>query len=156
MTSPQKSAKKITVADKEHEGFSDVERAAIKERAEEVKSSSRRGGKKANEEAAVVAKIAEMEQPDRGLAERFHEIVKASAPDLAPKLWYGMPAYAKDGKVVCFFQSGQKYESRYSSFGFNDPANLDDGNMWPTSFALTKITAAEEKKISTLVKKAAG
>jgi uncharacterized protein YdhG (YjbR/CyaY superfamily) len=97
-----------------------------------------------------------MEQPDRGLAERFHEIVKASAPDLAPKLWYGMPAYAKDGKVVCFFQSGQKYESRYSSFGFNDPANLDDGNMWPTSFALTKITAAEEKKISTLVKKAAG
>jgi len=138
----------------QNEGFTDVERAAMRERAQELKATSRRGGKKVDPEVAVLEKIAEMPEPDRGLAERFHALVTSSAPELSPKLWYGMPAYAKNGKVICFFQSAQKYETKYSSFGFNDTANLDDGNMWPTAFALTKLTAAEEKKISALVKKA--
>jgi uncharacterized protein YdhG (YjbR/CyaY superfamily) len=139
--------------------FTDEERAAMKERAREVKASARRGSradKAAEDEAAVVAKIAEMEDGDRAMAERIHAVVKASAPGLAPKLWYGMPAYAKDGKVVCFFQSAQKFNARYATFGFNDKANLDEGTMWPTAFALTKLTAAGEARIGELVKRAAG
>ncbi|MFG2470514.1 iron chaperone [Streptomyces canus] len=141
------------------ETFTDEERAAMKERAQEVKASARRGSradKAAEDEAAVVAKIAEMEDGDRAMAERIHAVVKASAPGLAPKLWYGMPAYAKDGKVVCFFQSAQKFNARYATFGFNDKANLDEGTMWPTAFALTKLTAADEARIGELVKRAAG
>ncbi|KQW02439.1 MULTISPECIES: iron chaperone [Streptomyces] len=141
------------------ETFTDEERAAMKERAQEVKASARRGSradKAAEDEAAVVAKIAEMEDADRAMAERIHAVVKASAPGLAPKLWYGMPAYAKDGKVVCFFQSAQKFNARYATFGFNDKANLDEGTMWPTAFALTKLTAADEARIGELVKRAAG
>ncbi|KUN60319.1 hypothetical protein AQJ46_37500 [Streptomyces canus] len=141
------------------ETFTDEERAAMKERAQEVKASARRGSradKAAEDEAAVVAKIAEMEDSDRAMAERIHAVVKASAPGLAPKLWYGMPAYAKDGKVVCFFQSAQKFHARYATFGFNDKANLDEGTMWPTAFALTKLTAADEARIGELVRKAAG
>jgi uncharacterized protein YdhG (YjbR/CyaY superfamily) len=124
-----------------------------------VKASARRGSradKAAEDEAAVVAKIAEMEDGDRAMAERIHAVVKASAPGLAPKLWYGMPAYAKDGKVVCFFQSAQKFNARYATFGFNDKANLDEGTMWPTAFALTQLTAADEARIGELVKRAAG
>ncbi|WP_069758333.1 iron chaperone [Streptomyces sp. LUP47B] len=139
--------------------FTDEERAAMKERALEVKASARRGSradKAAEDEAAVVAKIAEMEDGDRAMAERIHAVVRASAPGLAPKLWYGMPAYAKDGKVVCFFQSAQKFNARYATFGFNDKADLDEGTMWPTAFALTKLTAADEARIGELVKRAAG
>jgi uncharacterized protein YdhG (YjbR/CyaY superfamily) len=128
-------------------GFTAEERAAMKERAREAKG-------KSDGEGAVLEKIAEMPQPDRVLAERLHAIVKESAPELSPKTWYGMPAYAKDGKVVCFFQSAHKFKSRYATFGFNDAANLDKGAMWPTSFALKELTAAEEKKIGALVKKA--
>jgi uncharacterized protein YdhG (YjbR/CyaY superfamily) len=131
-------------------GFTAEERAAMKERAQELKAEARR----ADGERALLAKIAEMPEPDRALAERVHEIVKASAPDLAPKTWYGMPAYAKDGKVVCFFQSADKFKSRYATVGFSDEANLDEGAMWPTSFALKELTAAEEAKIGALVKKA--
>ncbi|MDH6493024.1 DUF1801 domain-containing protein [Streptomyces sp. SAI-127] len=141
------------------ETFTAEERAAMKERAQEVKASARRGSradKAAEDEAAVVAKIAEMEDADRAMAERIHAVVKASAPGLAPKLWYGMPAYAKDGKVVCFFQSAQKFNARYATFGFNDKANLDEGTMWPTAFALTQLTAADEARIGELVKRAAG
>jgi uncharacterized protein YdhG (YjbR/CyaY superfamily) len=152
MTSTRKTTKRT-------ETFTDEERAAMKERAQEVKASARRGAradKAAEDEAAVVAKIAEMQDSDRVMAERIHAVVKASAPDLAPKLWYGMPAYAKDGKVVCFFQSAQKFNARYATFGFNDKANLDEGTMWPTAFALTKLTAADEARIGELVKRAAG
>ncbi|MDH6431619.1 uncharacterized protein YdhG (YjbR/CyaY superfamily) [Streptomyces sp. SAI-144] len=141
------------------ETFTAEERAAMKERAQEVKASARRGSradKAAADEAAVVAKIAEMEDGDRAMAERIHAVVKASAPGLAPKLWYGMPAYAKDGKVVCFFQSAQKFNARYATFGFNDKANLDEGTMWPTAFALTQLTAADEARIGELVTRAAG
>ncbi|MFI8520797.1 iron chaperone [Streptomyces sp. NPDC085481] len=129
----------------------------MKERAKEVRASARRGsraGKAAEEEAAVVAKIAEMEDSDRAMAERIHAVIKENAPVLAPKLWYGMPAYALDGKVVCFFQSAQKFNARYATLGFNDKANLDDGAMWPTAFALTKLTAADEARIGELVKRA--
>jgi uncharacterized protein YdhG (YjbR/CyaY superfamily) len=135
----------------QQKGFTAEERAAMKERARELKADARR----ASGESDVLAKIAEMPQPDRAMAERLHAIVKASAPDLSPKTWYGMPAYAKDGNVVCFFQSAQKFKTRYATFGFSDKANLDDGAMWPTSFALTKLTAADEKKIAALVKRAA-
>jgi len=136
-------------------GFSAEERAAMRERAQELKADARRGpGGKADAERDVLAKIAAMAAPDRAIAQRIHEIVKASAPSLAPKLWYGMPAYARDGKVVCFFQSGQKFKSRYSTFGFSDEANLDDGAMWPTGFALKELTAAEEARIDELVKRA--
>ena len=131
-------------------GFTAEERAAMRERARELKASA----SKADAESDVLTKIAEMPKADRVMAERLHEIVKASAPDLAPRTWYGMPAYARDGKVVCFFQSAQKFKSRYATLGFSDKANLDDGDMWPTSFALRKLTAAEEKKIVSLVKKA--
>ena len=150
----QKSAKSTTATNKKSNGFTAEERAAMKERAQELKAAARRGGKKADEESAVLAKIAEMPEPDRVMGERLHAIIKASAPALSPKLWYGMPAYAKDGKVVCFFQSAQKFNSRYATFGFNDTANLDDGAMWPTSFALTELTAANEARIGALVKKA--
>ena len=138
------------------EGFTDEERAAMKERAREVRAAGRgpRGAKAADDEAAVLAKIAEMPAADRVMAERVHAVIKASAPSLSPKLWYGMPAYAKDGKVVCFFQSAHKFKSRYATFGFNDSANLDDGSMWPTAFALTTLTAADEARIGELVKKA--
>ncbi|MFK4106802.1 iron chaperone [Streptomyces sp. NPDC019531] len=159
MKDTQRAAKRTTSAAKRTETFTDEERAAMKERAQEVKASARRSSradKAAEDEAAVVAKIAEMEDADRRMAERIHAVVKASAPDLAPKLWYGMPAYAKDGKVVCFFQSAQKFNARYATFGFNDKANLDEGTMWPTAFALTKLTAADEERIAELVKRAAG
>ena len=135
-------------------GFTDAERAAMKERAKELKEEARASKSKAEGEKDVLAKIAEMPGPDRAIAKRFHAIVKDNAPDLVPKTWYGMPAYAKDGKVVCFFQSAEKFESRYATFGFSDEANLDDGAMWPTSFALTKLSAAEERKLGALVKKA--
>jgi uncharacterized protein YdhG (YjbR/CyaY superfamily) len=135
-------------------GFSDEERAAMKERAQELKAEARRGKSRAVGESDVLAKIAEMPEPDRVMAERIHAIVKASAPDLFPKTWYGMPAYAKDGKVVCFFQSADKFKARYATFGFSDEANLDAGAMWPTSFALKELTAKDEAKIRALVKKA--
>ena len=135
---------------KKETGFTAEERAAMKERARELKAEK----SKADGESDVLAKIAEMPKADRAMAERIHAIVKASAPDLTPRTWYGMPAYAKDGKVVCFFKSASKFKSRYATFGFNDPANLDDGAMWATSFALKKLTAADERKIGALVKKA--
>ena len=135
-------------------GFTDEERAAMKERARELKAEGRRGKKEADGESDLLAKIAEMPEPDRGMAERLHALITASAPALSPKTWYGMPAYAKDGKVVCFFQSAAKFKSRYATLGFNDTASLDDGAMWPTSFALKELTAAEEARIGVLVKKA--
>ena len=136
---------------KKSEGFTAEERAAMRERARELKAEAQ----KADGERAVLAKINEMQGPDRAMAERLHEIIKASAPALSPKTWYGMPAYAKDGKVVCFFQSAQKFKSRYATLGFSDKANLDDGAMWPTAFAVTELTAADEARIAELVKKAA-
>src|SRR5262249_50903312 len=142
------SAKSATASGKKSKGFTDEERGAMKERAQELKAN------KANGESAVLAKIAEMPEPDRAMAKRLHEIIKASAPALSPKTWYGMPAYAKDGKVVCFFQSAQKFKTRYATLGFSDAANLDEGAMWPVAFALTELTAAEEARISALVKKA--
>ncbi len=152
----QRSAKSTTAIDEKSKGFTDEERAAMKERARELKAEARRGSRanKADGESDVLAKIAEMPEPDRAMAKRIHAIVKASAPALSPKTWYGMPAYGKDGKVVCFFQSAQKFNARYATFGFNDTANLDEGAMWPTSFALKALTATEEKKIGALVKKA--
>jgi uncharacterized protein YdhG (YjbR/CyaY superfamily) len=152
----QKSAKGTAAIDKKSKGFTDEERAAMKERAQELKAEARRGPRadKADGESAVLAKIAEMQGPDRAMAKRLHAIIKASAPALSPKTWYGMPAYAKDGKVVCFFQSAQRFKSRYATLGFNDAANLDEGAMWPTSFALKELTATEEARISALVKKA--
>ena len=155
MKTTQKPAKSTTESGKTSEGFTDEERAAVKERARELKAEARRD-RQADEESAVLEKIAEMPQPDRAMGERLHEIIKASAPALSPRLWYGMPAYAKDGKVVCFFQSAQKFKSRYATFGFSDEANLDEGAMWPTAFALKELTAAEEASIAALVKKAVG
>ena len=140
-------------------GFADEELAAMKERAQELKADARRGPrakKDTDGEADVLAKIAAMQEPDRAMAKRLHAIIKASAPALSPKTWYGMPAYARDGKVVCFFQSAQKFKTRYATFGFSDKANLDEGAMWPTSFALTELTAAEEARIVALVKRAVG
>jgi uncharacterized protein YdhG (YjbR/CyaY superfamily) len=136
--------------------FTDEERAAMKERAQELKADARRGPRagKADGEQEVLAKIAEMPEPDRAKAERLHAIIKASAPELSPRTWYGMPAYAKDGKVVCFFQSAQKFKTRYATLGFSDKANLDEGHMWPTAFALEELTAAEEARIGGLVRKA--
>jgi hypothetical protein len=138
-------------ARKTPKAFTDEERAAMKERAKESKAA--RAGK-ADGESDVLEKIAEMAEPDRGMAERLHALIKATAPDLAPRTWYGMPAYAKGGKVVCFFQAAEKFKSRYATLGFSDRANLDDGAMWPNAYALTKLTAAEEKRIGELVKKA--
>ena len=150
----QKSANSSATGEK-FEGLSDEERAAMKERTRELKTEARRGRSgKADGESDVLAKIAEMPEPDRAMAERLHAIIKASAPALSPKTWYGMPAYAKDGKVVCFFQAAQKFKSRYATFGFNDVANLDDGAMWPVAFALTELTAADEARIAALVKQA--
>jgi uncharacterized protein YdhG (YjbR/CyaY superfamily) len=156
MNDTQKSAESSAATEKKYDGFTDEERGAMKERAKELKADARRGprGKKADEESAVLAKIAEMTESDRAMAERLHAVIKVSAPDLSPKLWYGMPAYAKDGKVVCFFQNAQKFNARYATFGFNDTANLDEGAMWPTAFALTELTAADEARIAALVKKA--
>jgi uncharacterized protein YdhG (YjbR/CyaY superfamily) len=139
---------------KKAKGFTDEEQAAMKERARELKAEARANKDRAAGERDVLAKIAEMPEPDRAMAERLHAIITASAPALWPKTWYGMPAYAKDGKVVCFFQSAQKFNARYATFGFSDTANLDEGAMWPTSFALKELTAAEEARIGALVKKA--
>jgi uncharacterized protein YdhG (YjbR/CyaY superfamily) len=149
------SAKSAT--GKASKGFTDEERAAMRERAQELKPAARRGPRagKTDGESDVLAKIAEMPKRDRTMAERLHAIVQASAPALSPRTWYGMPAYAKDGKVVCFFQSAQKFKTRYATFGFSDKANLDDGDMWPTAFALKELTAGEEARIGALVKKAA-
>lgn len=153
MPSPEKATRKAS-------GFTDEERAAMKERAREVKAEARRAsrGKKARAdgEADVLAKIAEMSQPDRAMAERIHEIVKAAAPDLVPRTWYGMPAYAKDGKVLCFFQAAKKFKSRYATLGFSDEAKLDDGELWPVAFAVRELTPAAEKRIAALVKRAVG
>src|SRR6184192_4129106 len=153
----QKSAKSTTAIGKRSKGFTDEERIAMKERAQELKTAARRGphADKADGESAVLAKIAEMPEPDRAMGERLHAVIKASAPGLSPRLWYGMPAYAKDGNVVCFFQSAQKFDTRYATLGFSDKAKLDDGAMWPTAFALMELTAAEEARIGALVKKAA-
>ena len=136
--------------------FTDDERAAMKDRAQELKTAARRGPRvdKADAESDVLAKIAELPEPDRVRAERLHAIIKASAPALAPRLWYGMPAYAKDGKMICFFQSAQKFKTRYATLGFSDAANLDDGTMWPNAYALTELTAADEARIAALLKKA--
>ena len=146
----QKSANSTAKIGKASKGFTDDERAAMRERAQELKASAG----KADGESDVLAKIAEMPEPDRAMAERLHAIIKASAPGLTPKTWYGMPAYAKDDKVVCFFQSAHKFKARYATFGFSDEANLDEGAMWPTSFALKELTTAEEARIGALVKKA--
>jgi uncharacterized protein YdhG (YjbR/CyaY superfamily) len=143
-----KSAKSTTAGGKKPEGFTDEERVAMKERIQELKADKADGG------SAVLAKITEMPEPDRAMAKRLHAIIKASAPALSPKLWYGMPAYAKDGKVVCFFQSAQKFKTRYATLGFSDKANLDEGALWPVAFALKELTAAEEARIGALVKKA--
>ena len=153
----QKSIKSTSAIGKTSKGFTDEERTAMKEHLQERKAAERRGRRadKADDESAVLAKIAAMPGPDRALGERLHALIKASAPALSPRLWYGMPAYARDGKVVCFFQSGQKFKSRYATLGFQDPANLDDGDIWPTSFALKRLTPAVEEKIGKLVKRAA-
>jgi uncharacterized protein YdhG (YjbR/CyaY superfamily) len=150
----EKSAKSTTAINKKSKGFTAEERAAMKARAQELKAEARASKNKAAGESDVLAAIAAMREPDRAMAKRLHAIIKASAPALSPKTWYGMPAYAKDGKVVCFFQSAQKFNSRYATLGFSDEANLDKGAMWPTSFALRELTAAEEAKIGALVKKA--
>ena len=149
MNDTQKSAKSMAA-------FTDEERGAMKERVKELKTAARRGPRadKTDGDNTVLAKIAEMAKTDRAMGERLHAVIKANAPALSPKLWYGMPAYAKDGKVVCFFQSAQKFKTRYATLGFSDEANLDEGAMWPTAFALTKLTAADEARIGALVKKA--
>jgi len=146
----QKSVKSTTPIGKTFKGFTDEERSAMKERVKELKAAA----DKADGESAVLAKLAELPGPDRAMGKRLHAIIKASAPGLSPRLWYGMPAYAKDGKVVCFFQSAQKFNTRYATFGFSDAANLDEGAVWPVAFALTELTAAEEARIGALVKKA--
>ena len=150
-----KDAKK-SAGSKTFDGFTDEERAAMKDHAQELKTAARRGSRaaQADGETDVLAKIAELPEPDRVMAERLHAVVKANAPDLTPRLWYGMPAYAKDGKVVCFFQSAQKFKTRYATLGFNDAANLDEGTMWPVAYALTTLTAADEARIGALLKKA--
>ena len=156
MKDPQKSAQSTTASNETFQGLTDEERAAMKERTRELKGEARRGRRagKADGESDVLAKIAEMPEPDRAMAERLHAIIKANAPALSPKTWYGMPAYAKDGKVVCYFTPASKFKERYATFGFNATANLDEGAMWPTSFALTELTAADEARIGALVKKA--
>jgi uncharacterized protein YdhG (YjbR/CyaY superfamily) len=150
MSQDKGSSKKAAPKSASSKGFSADERAAMKERARELKADM----DKAEAEKAVLAKIAEMPESDRAMAERLHAIIKANAPDLAPKLWYGMPAYAQDGKIVCFFQAAEKFDTRYATFGFNDAAKLDEGGLWPVAFALKKLTAADEKTIGALVKKA--
>jgi uncharacterized protein YdhG (YjbR/CyaY superfamily) len=153
-TGTQQPAKRTT--GKASKGFTDEERVAMRERAQELKAAARRGSRAGDGdgEADVLAKIAEMPERDRAMAERLHAIIKASAPGISPRTWYGMPAYAMDGNVVCFFQGAQKFKTRYATFGFSDKANLDEGAMWPTSFALKELTAAEEARIGALVKRA--
>ncbi len=146
--STQKSAKSTSAISKKLKGFTDEERGAIRERVQELKAD------KADGESAVLAKIAEMQEPDRTMGKRLHAIIKESVPALSPRLWYGMPAYAKDGKVVCFFQSAEKFKTRYATFGFSDEASLDEGAMWPTAYALTELTADDQARIGALVKKA--
>ena len=156
--SQKKAAKRKTETKKKSKAFTAEERAAMREAVKEYKAEAL-GGSRTNEaagESDVLAKIAEMREPDRGMATRLHSLIKTIAPELAPRTWYGMPAYAKNGKVVCFFQSSQKFKTRYSTFGFSDSATLDDGDMWPVAFALKELTAAEEARISALVKKAVG
>ena len=150
----QQSAKRTTANHETSAGFTAEERAAMKERAKELKAEARASKNRAEGESAVLAKLAEMPEPDRAMGERIHAIIKAAAPVLSPKTWYGMPAYAKDGKVVCYFTAASKFNSRYATLGFNDDANLDEGTMWPTSFALTELTADDEARIAALVKKA--
>ena len=150
----QKSARSTTASDKTSKGFTDEERAAMKERAKELKAEARAEKDRAAGESALLEKVAEMPEAERAMAERLHAIITASAPALSPKTWYGMPAYAKDGKVVCFFQSAQKFNTRYATLGFSDAANLDEGDLWPTAFALKELTPAVEAKIGALVKKA--
>ena len=151
----QKSAKSTTTINKKSQGFTDEEKAAMKARAQELKAEARANKNKADGESDVLAKIAEMPEPERAMAKRLHAIIKASAPTLSPKTWYGMPAYAREGKIICFFQPAQKFNARYATLGFNDTANLDEGAMWPTAFALKELTATEGARISALVKKAA-
>jgi uncharacterized protein YdhG (YjbR/CyaY superfamily) len=157
MKDTQKSVKSTTAIEKRSRGFTDEERGAMKDRVQELKAATSRGprAEKADGESEVLAKIAGMPEPDRAKGKRLHAVIKASAPGLSPRLWYGMPAYAKDGKVVCFFQSAQKFKTRYATFGFSDQANLDEGAMWPTAFALMELTAADVARIGALVKKAA-
>jgi uncharacterized protein YdhG (YjbR/CyaY superfamily) len=154
MTDTQKSAKSTTATGKASKGFTAEERAAMKERANELRAEARAEKDRAAGERAVLEKIAEMPEPDRTMAQRLHAIIKESAPVLSPKTWYGMPAYAEEGKVVCYFTPASKFKERYATFAFNADANLDEGNMWPTSFALKKLTAADEARIAALVKKA--
>jgi uncharacterized protein YdhG (YjbR/CyaY superfamily) len=153
MATTKKPAKR-TAATGKTEGFSDEERGAMKERAKELRAEARAEKDKAAGEQAVLEKIAELPEPDRAMAKRLHAIIKENAPALSPKTWYGMPAYAKEGKVVCFFTPASKFKERYATLGFNGDANLDDGSMWPTAYALTKLTAADEQRIGALVKKA--
>ena len=150
----QKSAKSTTVTGRTSKVFTDEERAAMREYVQEMKGAARGG--KADQESAVLEKIAAMQEPDRTMAERIHAIIRASAPELSPKLWYGMPAYASDGNVVCFFQDARKFKTRYATFGFSDKAMLDEGHMWPSAFALKELTADEKARIGALVKKAVG
>jgi uncharacterized protein YdhG (YjbR/CyaY superfamily) len=150
MKDTPKSAKRTTATKKSAEAFTDEERAAIKERVRETKAAA----KKVDGESAVLEKIAEMREPDRALGKRLHAVIKASAPSLSPTLWYGMPAYAKDGKMICFFQPAQKFKTRYATLGFSDKAHLDEGAMWPNAFAVTTLTAADEARVGALVKKA--
>ncbi|MBI2757702.1 MAG: DUF1801 domain-containing protein [Chloroflexi bacterium] len=154
MNPGKSTTKKATAINKKSKGFTDEERAAMKARAQELKAEARANKDKAEGESAVLAAISAMKEPDRVMAKRLHAIIKASAPALSPKTWYGMPAYAKDGKVVCFFQSAQKFNTRYATFGFSDTANLDEGALWPVAFALKELTVAEEARIGELVKKA--
>jgi uncharacterized protein YdhG (YjbR/CyaY superfamily) len=157
MNISKQSASRAAVVNQSSEGFSAEERAAIKERAREVKATSRRGSRQDKEdgESEVLAKIAELPEPDRSMAERLHALIKASVPELSPRLWYGMPAYARKGNMICFFQDARKFKTRYATLGFSDKANLDDGAIWPTSYALTRLDAEDEAKISALVKQAA-
>jgi len=156
MSDTQKPAKSTTSKSRTSRGFTAEERAAMKDHAQELKTAARRGPRaaQADGESDVLEKIAELQEADRALAEQVHAIIKASAPDLSPRTWYGMPAYAKGGKVVCFFQPAQKFKTRYATLGFNDPAHLDEGTMWPIAYALTELTAADEARIGALVKKA--
>src|SRR5438552_3760549 len=156
MASRKQSDKRTTGTDKTSQGFTDDERATMKEYVQELKAAARRGSKadKADEESAALAAIAKMSEPDRAMAKRLHALIKAAAPVLSPKTWYGMPAYAKDGKVVCFFQNAQKFKTRYATLGFSDAAKLDEGTLWPVAYALKELTDAEEKRIVALVKKA--
>jgi len=154
MKQGKSTTKSATATGKTVKGFTDEEKAAMKARAQELKAEARAGKDKAEGESAALVAIAAMKEPDRAMAKRLHAIIKASAPALSPKTWYGMPAYAKDGNVVCFFQSAQKFNARYATLGFSDKANLDEGALWPVVFALKELTAAEEAKIGALVKKA--